>query len=212
MKHLLLLAVMTLFAAIDETTIAEEIFLNEDGSGRYNVYLDQLPALAEMKMHQEGLATIEAAQKAVWKEHSSEFNYSNSVYRDASPTIQQDSELRKLLQHSTYFTIGKKEANTIHSGVMCKFDNLEELALLMELFRDNPLAKVDHKPTATTSFKVTKNNKKELSIEVPTTNASINTTIYLPNKVRKVKGKAKKKNQTVNWNSSEETALTVSWK
>ena len=37
MKHLLLLAVIALFAGMEETPITEEIFLNEDGCGRYNV-------------------------------------------------------------------------------------------------------------------------------------------------------------------------------
>ena len=211
MKHLLLLAVIALFAGMEDAPITEEIFLNEDGSGRYNVYMDQVPELVKMKMQAEGLESMEAAQQAVWQEHSSEFNYSNSAFRDAAPAIQKVTELRKLLQHSTYFTIGKKEENTIHSGVMCKFDSLEELVILMQLFRDNPLAKVENVPPISTSFKISKFNK-ELSIEVPSSDNSIHTSIYLPNKVRKVKGKAKKKDQIVNWDSSRNTSLQVSWK
>lgn len=211
MKHLLLLAVIALFAGMEETPITEEIFLKEDGSGRYNVYIDQLPELAQKKMQTEGLESIETAQQAVWKEHSAQFNYSNSVYRDAAPEVQKDSDFRKLLQHSTYFTIGKKANNTIHSGVMCKFENLEELALLMQLFRDNPLARVETKPTFDASFKIAQTNKG-LAIEVPTTGTTIHTSIYLPNKVRKVKGKAKKKDQLVQWESSKTTSLQVSWK
>lgn len=210
MKHLLFLAIIAMFAPTYDS-ITEEIFLNEDGSGKYNVYSNQVPVLAKLKMQEKGISDAATAEAAVWEEHSSTFQYSNSVYQEASADLQKDPTFGKLLRHSVYFTIGNKSTNTINSGVMCKFDNLEELAILMELYRTNPSRTFDRKPVLENKIQLAKEDKS-LSIDLPAANTDIETSIYMPNKIKKVKGKAKKEGQIVQLNSSKKSSLVVSWK
>lgn len=210
MKHLLFLAIIAMFAPTTDS-ITEEIFLNEDGSGKYNVYSNQVPVLAQLKMQEQGISDEVTAEKAVWKEHSSKFQYSNSAYQEASTDLKKDPLFGKLLKYSVYFTIGNKSTNTINTGVMCKFDNLEELAILMELYRTNPSRTFDSKPVLENNIQLAKENKS-LSIDLPATNAPIATSIYMPSKIRKIKGKAKKDGQKVELNSTKKSSLVISWK
>jgi len=209
MKHLLVLAVIAMFAPTFENEITEEIFLNEDGSGRYNVYFDQVPVFVYQKMQAEGLSQ-EAAEAAVWEDHSARFNYSNSVYQEASETFRNDPSLKKLLKHSVYFTIGNKNINSINTGVMCKFDSLEELAVLMELYRTNPIRTFEKKPTVQKNIQLSKKGKA-FSLATHASDRLINTSIYLPNTIKKIKGKAKKEGKVVRMNSAKSTSVTVHW-
>lgn len=209
MKQILLLAMIAFFAPTFENEITEEIFLNEDGSGKYNVYFNQVPIFIQQKMKTEGLSEA-AAKEAVWQDHSPKFHYSNSVYQDAPKAFRNDPELKKLLRHSVYFTIGNKHVNSINTGVMCKFDTLEELAALMELYRANPLRTFETKPTFKNKIQVSKKGKA-LSLQLDESKALINTSIYLPNKIKKLKGKAKKEGQVVRINSAKASSLKVSW-
>lgn len=202
MKHLLLIAGLAMFLP-SYHNITEEIFINEDGSGRYNVYTNEVPMLKQAimmrlqteKSQSENLE--KEAEKEIWSNHPSNFNEATNPLKRAKKEVLADKNKRKLLRNITNFTIGNKFKNTIDSGVMCKFDNLEELSQLMDLLRTNPLQSLTdlQLEKVISKFQLSSNKFTKQTIssakKSPATAmqaGTFTTNLYLPKDVKKVKG------------------------
>lgn len=235
MKHLLFIAIFAMFLP-PYHNITEEIFINEDGSGRYNVYTNEVPMLKQaimMRLQAENtdVKTIEKqAEEEIWANHPANFNEASNPLNKANKKLLDESK-RKLLRNITNFTIGNKLKNTIDSGVMCKFNNLDELSKLMDLLRTDPLQtlttieiKESNSVFELSNNKFTKQtlrlNKK--STETAFQKGTLTTNLYLPDNVKKVKGNnlKNKKGRMVSfeYNLSEvlagkiDTDFEVKWK
>ena len=215
MKHLLFVAFLAMFTNSYDN-ITEEIYLNEDGSGKYNVYTNKVPVmkLAIMeKFRQENnykgeeVLLEKMAESKIWEENSDNFNYSTSAKQDASEAVLKDPAKRNLLSSIISFTVGNKLMNSINTGVMCKFKSIEELNQLMQLTRLDPLR--DFKsldlPVQSEGMEIIKNklvfnsNTTSNSTIKVTPNGTFKTVLYLPKKVKKVKSNylSSKKDQVV---------------
>ncbi len=215
MKHLLFVAFLAMFTNSYDN-ITEEIYLNEDGSGKYNVYTNKVPAMKlaimekfrqENNYQGEEILLEKMAETKIWEENSENFSYSTSAKQDASKEVLKDPAKRSLLSSIINFTVGSKQMNSINTGVMCKFKSLEELNQLMQLTRLDPLRDYNSLdlPTQEQGMEIL-NNKlvfntnttANLNIEVAP-NAIFKTVLYLPKKVKKVKSKylSSKKDQVV---------------
>ena len=180
--------------------ITEEIFINEDGSGRYNVYTNEVPLLKQaimMRLQETDSKNLEKkAEEEIWANHPANFNEASNPLNKVNKKLLDDSQ-RKLLRNITNFTIGNKLKNTIDSGVMCKFNNLEELSQLMDLLRTDPLQSLETVQLKETNsvFELSSNKftKQTLVANKNSTSTSLKkgtltTNLYLPNDVKKVKG------------------------
>lgn len=215
MKHLLFVAFLAMFTNSYDN-ITEEIYLNEDGSGKYNVYTNKVPAmkLAIMeKFRQENnyqgdeVLLEKMAETKIWEENSENFSYSTSAKQDASKEVLQHPAKRSLLSNIINFTVGNKQMNSINTGVMCKFKSLEELNLLMQLTRLDPLRDFSslELPAANQGMeiidnKLVFNTKTAANLDIKVApNATFKTVLYLPKKVKKIKSKylSSKKDQVV---------------
>ena len=220
--------------------ITEEIFLKEDGSGNYNVYTNKIPTMkqaimerirAEKEYSGEEAVLGQMADTEIWSENSNTFNYSTNLLQDASEEVLEDPKKLALLKNITGFTSGSKSKNFINTGVMCKFNNLEELALLMDLVRSNPLRdfKTLELPSSSTQFDIKKNKFSKsqktpatAAVQVPPNSGKFKTIVILPKSVKKVKGKnlVSKKGQMVTFeydladvlSGKADTDFKVKWK
>lgn len=202
MKHLLFVAVLAMFIP-PYHNITEEIFLNEDGSGRYNVYTNEVPMLKQaimtrLQADKDNSKNLEEkAEKEIWSFHPASFNQASNPLKKANKDVKEDKQKRDLLKNITNFTIGNKLKNSIDTGVMCKFNNLEELAQLMDLLRTDPLQSLQSIQLRETNvvFEISNNKftkqtttaKKNASLS-STKEGTLTTNLYLPNNAKKVKG------------------------
>jgi len=183
--------------------ITEEIFINEDGSGRYNVYTNEVPMMKQaimmrLQAEEQPKENLEKkAEKEIWSTHPSNFNEASNPLNKANKGEVSDPKKRSLLRNITNFTIGNKLKNTIDSGVMCKFNNLEELSQLMDILRTDPLQSLNsiQLKEPSVAFDISNNNFTKQTLRankkpITTTfqEGTFTTNLYLPNNVKKVKG------------------------
>jgi len=202
MKHLLFVAVLAMFLPPYQN-ITEEIFINEDGSGRYNVYTNEVPMLKQaimVRLQTEDMPIKNIENKVkeeVWANHSMNFNEASSPLNNATKEVLADPTKKKLLRNITNFKIGNRVKNTIDAGVMCKFDNLEELSQLMTLLRTDPLQSLASLQLKESSAVFELNNNKFTKQTLRTNKkqffstsqeGTFTTNLYLPSDVKKVKG------------------------
>ncbi len=238
MKHLLFVAFLAMFTNSYDN-ITEEIYLNEDGSGKYNVYTNKVPAMKlaimekfrqENNYQGEEILLEKMAESKIWEENSDNFSYSTSAKQDASEAVLKDPTKRGLLSSIISFTVGNKLMNSINTGVMCKFKSLEELNQLMQLTRLDPLRDFKSLDLSTQNegMEILKNKlvfntntSSNPTIQVAP-NGTFKTVLYLPKKVKKVKSKylSSKKDQVVTmeynladvYSGKVNTGFQIKWK
>ncbi len=147
MKHfrfLLLALVVVGLSSCDNIT--EEIYLEKDGSGTYEVYADMVPSMTKMAVQMAGLFGNDSTGKALDQDEliadiledlpvkiDSTYSYEKEIDED----IRDSKVYEKYGERMNGFQRGGKDDGYMHMGMRFEFKNLAELTEVMEMMSEN---------------------------------------------------------------------------
>jgi len=194
----------------------EEITINNDGSGTYEVSADVIPMIRSMMQSfaQFGMEEGEEVDSAklaakveemVWKDFPGEVDSTLSVDPEVLETYKDDPEKLALINQTTMYMKGGRDKGYVKTGLLFHFKNPEELELFTQMMEessdDNEKTKLfSH---TNTTLKLTKNSFYRSSMQTKPLesdsavaaldalfeDATIITQINFPKKIKKVKVK-----------------------
>lgn len=201
--------------------ITEEIHLNADGSGEYEFYSDMIPAMVQMAVMfaemdtsfqgtKEDLTAM--VQQKVMEDFPSEIDSIMEIDDERRNRFIDEPAKHELAQNMIMYMEGGSSKGYVNSGMRCKFDNAEQLNLLMEMVGEGTQEEGGGKAPdlgGDTSFKVKKKcferttvfdleNSAEQIQEAEEMrkmfgNAKYVTKVHLPKNVKSVSGEGIKK-------------------
>lgn len=197
----------------------EEITINPNGSGTYDISADVIPMMRGMM---EGFAQMSIAEgeeadsatiaakvdEMLWKDFGDEIDSVMSFDEKIPENIKSDPEKMALIENAEMYMRGGKSKGYLLSGLTLNFKNADDLQKLMELSKES----TENDPKASmlfansnTTMKISKNSffrssvrEEDDTTDTPTLDEltslfddfSIITVINTPKKIKSVKVKA----------------------
>lgn len=147
-KSLLSLLIAFLFAFSSCQNIVEEITINEDGSGTYNVYSDMIPGMAktasqmaimfsdmgEEKLTEAQIDSIEAsALEKVMADFPAYIDSTINTQDQLPEEVLNDPEKMKMMDKMRVYMTGGTDVGKMDMGMSYAFENVEDLNKFMEM-------------------------------------------------------------------------------
>ncbi|MEP1035014.1 hypothetical protein [Ekhidna sp.] len=130
------------------TSITEEIYLNNDGSGEYLVYTDVISSTRGMMMgmmssiypdaSEDSLRQVIDAQ--IWADMPDEVDSLIDFSTRVPDSIKNDPDNQKYLERIEMFMRGSKEKGYLNSGMSYKFEAVNDLEDFLEFMNENQSA------------------------------------------------------------------------
>lgn len=145
---LLSLAALTLFFC-SCGDVKEEIYINEDGTGKYIFQTDMIPGLTQMSMsmyqmfaamdttkaplNEDSLRT--AIQAKIWEDFPDEIDSLIDLTNEMPKEVSEDAKKREMLDRMEAFMRGNKKDGYVNIGMSYNFKSTEDLKEVFKLLR-----------------------------------------------------------------------------
>ena len=148
-QHSLLLCILSAILVTSCGQMKEEIVINKDGSGVYEMSFDMIPMMRGMmmgmsKMSEEGmfgegvdsLELVAQLEEQIWSKFPDEVDSVMDLTRGAPPAISNDPAKMAIVEKATAFMRGGKSKGYLLSGVNYEFDDAADLEKFMEILKE----------------------------------------------------------------------------
>ncbi|MEO1053064.1 MAG: hypothetical protein AAFX87_20690 [Bacteroidota bacterium] len=199
-------------------TLTEEIKINEDGSGEYKAYANLIPGIAEFVKLQisESDPDLDLSkpelndslklmfQEMFWRDLPDEVDSTLDLSKEIPDSIFSNPEYKDIINKLSGFLRGNKDELELNTGLEYRFDNDKDLTSLFDFLRQSQVnetqsgsikAYVSIEIKGSKVIRKTKIPKSERlpdseieKIEQMVSEGKVRTVVYLPRKVKKVKG------------------------
>ena len=125
----------------------EEIVIDEDGSGFYEVSFDMIPMMRGMMQgmsqltdedmtEADSLEMIAAVEEQIWAQFPDEVDSTMDLQQGIPPEVRDSPEKMAVVEKASAFMRGGKSKGYLLTGVNYKFDDAEDLMKFYELSRE----------------------------------------------------------------------------
>jgi len=145
--------------------ITEEIYLNEDGSGKYMVYSDMISTSRSMMMSMmSGMypdaspdSLREIVDNKIWQQFPSEIDSVIDMSSRIPDSVKNDPANKKYLDRLEMFMKGSRKEGYLNSGMKFSFKNMDDLEKFQEFLEKTQNADQGQMPSTSVKYSL-KNN------------------------------------------------------